>query len=204
MSHVVESATSRRHRRNRRTAIVLVVLVALLAGAFYYAATYFNRPSTPAASSDCPTGDFTAGAGAAAALAPGQVTVNVFNSTKRAGLAASTAKDVKARGFVVGQVTNDPAKKKIDGPAEVRFGPNGKAGAELVVKLVDGADPDPGHPRRRDGGPRARQRVQGPGGRADADDDRAGGQPLLIRVRSWPARQPPRWPARSPGCRARR
>lgn len=141
MSHVVESATSRRHRRNRRTAIVLVVLVALLAGAFYYAATYFNRPSTPAASSDCPTGDFTAGAGAAAALAPGQVTVNVFNSTKRAGLAASTAKDVKARGFVVGQVTNDPAKKKIDGPAEVRFGPNGKAGAELVVKLVDGATP---------------------------------------------------------------
>jgi hypothetical protein len=140
VSHVVESATSRRHRRNRRTAIILVVLVALLAGAFYYAATYFNRPSTPAASSDCPTGDFTAGAGAAA-LTPGQVTVNVFNSTTRAGLAASTAKDVKARGFVVAQITNDPAKKKIDGPAEVRFGPNGKAGAELVVKLVDGATP---------------------------------------------------------------
>ena len=33
MSHVVESATSRRHRRNRRTAIILVVLVAVLAGA---------------------------------------------------------------------------------------------------------------------------------------------------------------------------
>jgi hypothetical protein len=139
VSHVVESATSRRHRRNRRTAIILVVLVALLAGAFYYAATYFNRPSAPAASSDCPTGDFTAGA--PAALAPGQVTVNVFNATNRSGLAAATAKDVKARGFVVAQVTNDPAKKKIDGPAEVRFGPNGKAGAELVVKLVDGAVP---------------------------------------------------------------
>jgi hypothetical protein len=140
VSHVVESATSRRHRRNRRTAIILVVLVALLAGAFYYAATYFNRPSTPATSSDCPTGQGTAGAGGAA-LAPGQVTVNVFNATTRTGLAASTAKDVKARGFVIAQITNDPAKKKIDGPAEVRFGPNGKAGAELVVKLVDGATP---------------------------------------------------------------
>ena len=114
MSHVVESATSRRHRRNRRTAIIFVVLVAVLAGAFYYAAAYFNRPSTPATSSGCPTGDFTA---AAPALTAGQVTVNVYNATNRAGLAAATAKDVKARGFVVGQVTNDPSKKKIDAPA---------------------------------------------------------------------------------------
>jgi LytR cell envelope-related transcriptional attenuator len=139
VSHVVESAASRRHRRNRRTAIILVVLVVVLAGAFYYAAQYFNRPSTPAASSDCPTGDFTAGG--PAALSPGQVTVNVYNATNRNGLAAATAKDVKARGFVTGQVTNDPLKKKVDAPAEVRFGPNGKAGSELVAKLVEGAVP---------------------------------------------------------------
>jgi hypothetical protein len=139
VSHVVESAASRRHRRNRRTAIILVVLVVVLAGAFYYAAAYFNRPSTPGASSDCPTSDFTAGA--PAALTAGQVTVNVYNATNRAGLAAATAKDVKARGFVVGQVANDPLKKKIDAPAEVRFGPNGKAGSELVTKLVEGAVP---------------------------------------------------------------
>ncbi len=136
---MVESAASQRHRRNRRTAIILIVLVAVLGGAFYYAASYFNRPSSPAAASDCPTGDFTAGA--AAPLTPAQVTVNVYNSTNRAGLAAATAKDVKARGFVIAQVANDPSKKKIDGPAEVRFGPNGKAAAELVVKLVDGATP---------------------------------------------------------------
>ena len=138
MSHVVESAASRRHRRNRRTAIILVVLVLVLAGAFYYAASYFNRPSTPAAS-DCPTSDFTAGG--ETALTAGQVTVNVYNATNRAGLAAATAKDVKARGFVIGQVANDPLKKKIDAPAEVRFGPNGKAGSELVAKLVEGAVP---------------------------------------------------------------
>lgn len=140
MSHVVESGASRRHRRNRRTAILLVILVALLAGAFYYAAQYFNRPSTPAASSGCPTGAVTAGA-QSQPLGPGQITVNVYNATTRSGLAAATAKDVKARGYVVGQVANDPLKKKIQGPAEIRFGPNGKAGSELVAKLVEGAVP---------------------------------------------------------------
>jgi hypothetical protein len=140
VSHVVESAASRRHRRNRRTAIILVVLVAALAGAFYYAASYMNRPSTPAAASDCPTTDITA-KGPDAQVAPGQVTVNVYNSTSRAGLAADTAKSVKARGFVVGKVANDPAKKKIDGVGEVRFGANGKAASALVVALLDGATP---------------------------------------------------------------
>jgi LytR cell envelope-related transcriptional attenuator len=138
VSHVVESAASRRHRRNRRTAVVLLVLTAVLAGAFYYAASYFNSPAAPAATG-CPTDEFTAGA--AKPIAPGQITVNVLNATTRAGLAADTAKNVKARGFVVGNIANDPAKKKIDGPAEVRFGPNGKDGAEVVMKLVDGAAP---------------------------------------------------------------
>ncbi len=140
MSHVVESAASRRHRRNRRTAIILVILVAALGGAFYYAASYMNRPSTPASASGCPTSDITAGA-APAALSPGQVTVNVYNATTRAGLAADTAKNVKARGFVVAAISNDPAKKKVDGVGEVRFGPNGKAGADLVVALLDGVTP---------------------------------------------------------------
>jgi hypothetical protein len=138
VSHVVESAASRRHRRNRRTAIILVLLIAALAGAFYYAASYMNRPSTPAAAA-CPTTGSTARA--APAIAPGQVTVNVYNATSRAGLAADTAKNVKARGFVVAAVSNDPAKKKIEGVGEVRFGPNGKAGADLVVALLDGATP---------------------------------------------------------------
>ena len=135
----MESASSQRHRRNRRTAIILVVLVALLAGAFYYAASYFNRPSNPAASG-CPTSDFTAGAGPVA-ITPAQITVNIYNATNRAGLAASTAKDIKARGFVIGQVTNDPLKKKIDGVGELRFGPNGKPGANVSVHLLEGVVP---------------------------------------------------------------
>jgi hypothetical protein len=139
VSHVVESAASQRHRRNRRTAIILVVLVVVLAGAFYYAASYFNRPASPSAS-NCPTSDFTAGAGAAAGLTASQVTVNVYNATNRAGLAASTAKDVKARGFTIGNVANDPLKKSVGGAGELRYGPNGQAGAALLSPMIPGVN----------------------------------------------------------------
>ena len=139
MIHVVESASSQRHRRNRRTAIILVVLVVVLAGAFYYAASYFNRPASPSASG-CPTSDFTAGAGGAAGLTASQVTVNVYNATNRAGLAASTAKDVKARGFTIGNVANDPLKKSVGGAGELRYGPNGQAGAALVSPMIPGVN----------------------------------------------------------------
>lgn len=143
MSQVVESAASRRRRRHTRTAIILVVLVFLLAGAFYYAASYFNKPSSPAAASGCATGDITVGpaAGKAAVLTPSQITVNVYNSTTRAGLASDTAKSVKDRGFVVGKVANDPLKKNVPGTAELRFGQSGKTAAALVAPLVAGATP---------------------------------------------------------------
>ena len=141
MSQVVESAASRRRRRNTRTAVILVVLVAVLAGAFYYAASYFNRPSSPAAASGCATGDITVGpkGGKAAVLTPSQITVNVYNSTTRAGLASDTAKSVKDRGFVVAKVANDPLKKNVPGTAELRFGPSGQTAAALVAPLVAGA-----------------------------------------------------------------
>ncbi len=146
MSYVVESEASQRSRRRRRTAITLLVVVALLAMAFYYASTYFksNRPGAAAA---CPTATVTPGAttavpaAAGAVPAPGQITVNVYNATGRNGLAGDTAKLVKERGFVVGTVANDPAKKSIAGPAEVRYGKNGEAAAKVVVGLVAGSTP---------------------------------------------------------------
>lgn len=137
MSHVVESAASRRHRRHVRTAVTLVVVVALLAGAFYYAASYWNKAASSSSASGCPTDDFTAGA-TPKALTPQRVTLNVYNATTRVGLAAETAKAVKDRGFVIGSVANDPTKKKVDAAGELRFGPNGKPGADLAWKLVDG------------------------------------------------------------------
>jgi hypothetical protein len=134
VSYVVESESSERARKRRRTAITLGVVALVLAGSFYYASSYWNAgPTTSAAATCTPT---TSGA-----VAPSQVTVNVFNATKRTGLAGSTAKLVKERGFVVGSVQNDPTKKAIAGSAEVRYGPNGEAGAQLVVALVAGSVP---------------------------------------------------------------
>jgi hypothetical protein len=134
VSFVVESESSERARKRRRTAIVLVVVVLVLAGAFYYAASYWNAGPSPSATATC-----TPAAGSSAA--PSQVTVNVYNATKRQGLASSTAKIVKERGFVVGTVQNDPAKKTIAQSAEVRYGPNGEASAQLVIALVPGSVP---------------------------------------------------------------
>ncbi|MGV1029715.1 MAG: LytR C-terminal domain-containing protein [Dermatophilaceae bacterium] len=134
MSFVVDSESSARARRRRRTAIVLVVVALVLAGAFYYAASYWNAAPTPSAAATC-----TPSAGSSPV--PSQVTVNVYNATKRQGLAGSTAKLVKERGFVVGTVQNDPAKKTIAQSAEVRYGPNGEASAQLVLALVAGSVP---------------------------------------------------------------
>lgn len=141
MSYVVESGASQRARKRRRTAITLLVAVGLLAAAFYYASSYFKKQPTAAAA--CPTATQTSAAAAApgAAPNPGQITVNVYNATSRNGLAGEAAKVVKARGFVVGTVANDPARKQISGPAEVRYGKNGEAAAKVVGTLVAGAAP---------------------------------------------------------------
>ncbi|MEI2766500.1 MAG: LytR C-terminal domain-containing protein [Dermatophilaceae bacterium] len=139
MSYVVESQASAQARRRRRTAITLAVVAVVLAGAFYYAQSYWNRSaSTPTSAASC-----TPTPGAGGQLAPGQVTVNVLNATKRSGLAGATAKIVKERGFVVGRIENDPLKKAVPQPAEVRYGPAGEASATLVLGLVAGAVPLP-------------------------------------------------------------
>ena len=122
-----------RHRQQQRrtTTTILVVLLALFF-AFWYAYSYY-RDSTGVASpraseATCTPFD-------PKAPAPGNTTVNVYNATSKNGLAGRTAADVERRGFKVGTVANDPSSRKITGPAEVRFGPKGKAHAQLVVPL---------------------------------------------------------------------
>ncbi|MET9426352.1 MULTISPECIES: LytR C-terminal domain-containing protein [unclassified Streptomyces] len=50
-------------------------------------------------------------------LQPAQITVNVYNATPRAGLAKTTADELKKRGFAIGKVGNAPAAydKKVPG-----------------------------------------------------------------------------------------
>jgi LCP family protein required for cell wall assembly len=67
---------------------------------------------------------------------PAQVTVDVLNATGTKGLAATAAEALKAQGFVIGEVGNEP------GPVSssvVRFGPDVEAQARTAAAAVRGA-----------------------------------------------------------------
>lgn len=121
-----------RARRQRRTTVTIVVVVLGLAAAFYYASSYFRDTAPPAAAA-CST------VKAEAPLRPADVSVNVYNATKRNGLAGATSKLLAERGFKIKKVANDPLKKKITKVAEIRYGSTGKPSAELLAKHVPGA-----------------------------------------------------------------
>ena len=68
-----------------------------------------------------------------------KVKINVYNSTGRVGLATDTAKVLSARGFKIQDVDNDPTKQMVAGVAEIRYGPKGAAGAQLLSFYIPGA-----------------------------------------------------------------
>lgn len=120
-----------RAKRQRRATVTIAILVLALAGAFYYASTYFREttPTPTACSTVVPT----------PSLRPGDVSVNIYNATKRQGLAGDTAKDVAKRGFKVKSIANDPLQKTVKKAAEIRFGPAGAQSAKLLAQHVPGA-----------------------------------------------------------------
>ncbi|GGT46627.1 membrane protein [Streptomyces kurssanovii] len=66
---------------------------------------------------------------------PRQITVNVYNATPRAGLAKSTADELKKRGFKIGKVANAPADydKKVPGTAVLLGATTAQNGAFRVL-----------------------------------------------------------------------
>ncbi|KJK54493.1 LytR C-terminal domain-containing protein [Streptomyces sp. NPDC056254] len=140
---VTGTAYPRMSRKRSRRRIVLGVLGSVLALALvgYGALQLIDvfqgdspKRNTAAGAKDCPTKSPEAaakggGAPAAAATAsapakpavvlppPGEITVNVYNATPRAGLAKAVGDELAKRGFVVGSVGNAPADfdKKVPG-----------------------------------------------------------------------------------------
>ncbi|MHB8275114.1 MAG: LytR C-terminal domain-containing protein [Dermatophilaceae bacterium] len=139
MDQLHESGASIHRRRRRRRAAVTLILVALvLLGTFTYAAAYFQgwvgtRSPKTVASPSCQV------ATPVEALTPRTVTVNVYNSTNRAGLAASVAKSLRTQGFKVVDVANDPLGRSISGVGEIRHGRAGAAAATLAATRLPGA-----------------------------------------------------------------
>lgn len=70
---------------------------------------------------------------------PSEVTVNVYNTTWKTGLARTVADQVAARGFKVAEVANDPLKTMHTGPAVIRYGERGDLAAALLKGHVAGA-----------------------------------------------------------------
>jgi len=132
-------ASMDRRRRQRRTTLTLTIVAALMLGTFVYAAAYYQgwvgyrTAAKPLASPSCQR------ATPDQALTPSGVTVNVYNATGRAGLAASVAKSLRTQGFKIANVANDPLSKPIDGIGEVRRGQTGTAGATLAAARLPGA-----------------------------------------------------------------
>ena len=72
---------------------------------------------------------------------PGQITVNVYNATKRTGLAKDTADELKKRGFRIGAVGNAPQQfdKKVKGTG-LLLGPASAVNSSLPVLGAQLAD----------------------------------------------------------------
>ncbi len=123
-------ASAAARRRRRRSWTTLLILVLGLFFAFWYAYSYYRNAPTQAASPrpTCTT------------TAPTRpVTLNVYNATNRTGLARATADALARRGFVLGNVANDPLHRPVKAAAEIRYGPGGAAALARVKALVTGA-----------------------------------------------------------------
>jgi len=125
--------SARRDGRRRRALITLMSLVLILFFAFWYALSYYRASQARPGSQPVPCVTVTEGA-----VQASTTHVNVYNATKRNGLAASTARELGQRGFVIGEISNDPLNKKVTAAAQIRYGARGSVQAELVRKEVAG------------------------------------------------------------------
>jgi hypothetical protein len=143
----VTSITATRRRRRPIWVPVVIVLagVAVLFATGFGIATWLQRDSDPipvevAAEEELP-GPCETTLVVPAEVLPSKdsVVLNVYNATNRAGLAAQVARDFRGEGFRINKVSNDPRGKRIAQVAEIRFGPNARAAAELVEYYLAGA-----------------------------------------------------------------
>ena len=139
VDYLHESAVTIYRRRRRNRALLTMACVALLLlASVVYAASYVQGwvgTATPkvVAIASC-------NRASSPVLKPSGVTINVYNSTNRTGLAASAASSLQRQGFRVATIDNDPLGKTILGVGEIRTGQSGLEGAQLAALRLPGAD----------------------------------------------------------------
>ena len=97
-------------KRVRVVAIVLASCTALGVGAWVWGVDPSEDFTT-----ECQRDEYVA-------PVPDPVVVNVYNGTQTVGLGVTVADALKARGFTVGDIKNDPLGRKIRGTGEIRYG----------------------------------------------------------------------------------
>ncbi len=122
--------------------VVMAVVFALaigVAGGWWFA----GRDKGIAAPTTSPTTSCSTHASASRSKAkpvvlpnPRTIKVNVYNATKRRGLARTTSVELAARAFMIGSVANDPLNRVIQGTAQIRYGPKGALAAKVVAAQV--------------------------------------------------------------------
>lgn len=127
-------------RRRRRTALVLTLLLLLLLAAFGYAAAYYQGWLPAPTGGERTQETTTATATPTEELPdPAEVTVNVYNAKGTPGLARRTADTLQAQGFTIGEVANAPEGDEVERFAVIRYGPEGRAAAQLLRLTVPDA-----------------------------------------------------------------
>lgn len=128
-------------RRRRRTALVLTVLLLILAVVLFIAITQFNDSDRDPSGDG---GDQTAGPTEEVTqeppdLDPGEITINVYNATQRAGLAGGTAEAMEGLGYNVAAFDNDPEGATVQ-TVDLRHGPEGlEAATYLQIEVFPDA-----------------------------------------------------------------
>lgn len=70
---------------------------------------------------------------------PRDISVNVYNSTQRKGIANDAAQALRDQQFRVVNVRNDPEKRTVTQVAEIRYGRRTKAQADVLARRFPGA-----------------------------------------------------------------
>lgn len=131
MSMYGPAGVSDRPRHRVRTAVVLVLALGLLVGSGVAAVQALRSPSP--ASTPAPRA---CAAVARGQLPPQRVVVNVYNTSRRPGLAAAVAGELRARGFAVAAVANDPRRQRGVRTAGLRYGAEGRPAVRTLLTVV--------------------------------------------------------------------
>jgi len=122
--------------RHLRSGVTMLLLVGLVLGGALFGWKAVNSDSSATTSTAAPNA-VECGV-PPAAVTPAELQVNVYNGTSRNGLAAATAEQVTAQGFVVLGIDNDPKGERITDVAVIR-GAENSASAYLLMAYVPGA-----------------------------------------------------------------